>query len=145
MLIEQKKVDTWLCTIGGKNIAIANNRLKMLVEQPNTISIVGAPDLYNRMLFLQGKFYPIVNVKPLLTDNADLQVAALVLYKDFDTSLVTYGAIEFDRIPEKILVSDDMSINLTELPTGISGYSLAGFEYVNKKIGVLDVDKIFNL
>lgn len=146
MLIEQKKVDTWLCKIGGESVAIASNRLKMIVEKPKSLNIIGAPKLYNRMLSLQGKFYPIINMRSLLAHQTNMQeVAGLILYKNLATDVVSYGVIEFDEIPQKIFVSDDMAINIDELSGELKALSIAAFEYVNKKVNVLDIDKVFNL
>jgi len=145
MSINNKKVDAWLCKIGGLNFALQSARVQMIVEEPHSIKVLGAPKQYESLLLLQDKFYPIVNFQNILNKELIHDVAVLVPYKDSHTDQIQSGVIEFDSIPERIQVSDDMVIPMSELADEVAGYSLIAFEYLGEKVGVIDVDKVFNL
>jgi len=140
-----KKIETFLCKLGGNSFALPTGRLKMLVEDPEIVGVLGAPKLYNRLLVLQNTFYPIVSVQALIPDATNLEVAALIAYIDKASNKPTHGVIEFDGIPERIQVSDDMQIDVNELPSEFIHLCSVGFEYMHEKIGVLDLDAIFNV
>ena len=43
------------------------------------------------------------------------------------------------------MVSDDMMLPKQDLDSEVAEISLIGFEYLDKKIAVLDIDKLFNI
>jgi len=138
-----KSIDTWLCQINGEHFAIPTKRLRMLIEEPETISVLGSHPLFHRMLMLQNQFFPLLENNYYFSVEAEYSVAALVPYIHPETKIMNYGALELDDAPTKIVVNDDLLISLEELDELNAKLSVAAFNYGDRKVGVLDIDNIF--
>jgi len=145
MSTNTKVVETWLCHIGQHAFALPASRVKMIIEDPDKINILGAAQNYQNLLLLQDKFYPILNSSAIFSSAQDLKVAVLVPYRDKPSNQVEYGVLELDDVPIKIHVNDEMAINKSELTQEVAEFALMGFNYDHKAVGVLDIDTLFNL
>lgn len=141
-----KKATAWVAKMNREWVAVGNFQIKMLLEEPEFISVVGAPERFEKAVFLKGNLYPVFNSKLFSSKSIskNRRSIGLVIFFNEKTQQAEYGALEFESIPQKVSVSDDMEISKNDIDSKLTSFSKTAFKIKNQEILLLDLDKIFN-
>jgi chemotaxis signal transduction protein len=150
--IKEKTAQAWIAKIHSKWISIGWFEMKMLLEKPKIISVIGAPKHFQELILFKENLFPLVQLNTLLglkkvnkSQDSENSVIGIVTYYNLSTNSAEHGAIQFDNIPRHINVTNELQIDLDQSKSPLKEYSKTLFQYENEKIHVLDLNKIFNL
>ncbi len=102
----------WISQINGHWLAIGGYELKMLSKDSHIINVSGAPRHCHELFLMENKLFPVIDMPYLLGEqkNGDDYVIGLLTYFEQAQQQMLHGAIRFDTIPEKIMVSDEWEV-----------------------------------
>ncbi|MBL4671374.1 MAG: chemotaxis protein CheW [Arenicella sp.] len=144
--VQDKSVSAWLLRINGHAVCVGASELSMLLEAPKTERVLAAPAHCREVMLLEANLYPVVDMSSLLKrEPVDSNAIALIIYKEENETQASYGALRFDSIPERIMVTDDMQIDMDAIDSQLRKFVRAAFKYEDQSVGVLDLSEIFSL
>lgn len=148
--IKTNSIQAWISKIRSTWVSVGLLEIKMLLENPTSIRVIGAPGYFSELLVFKGNVIPILNFETILDQDEnkhsdEYSVTGLVTFYNCRTKKAEYGAIKFNSIPENITVTNDMQVKLNQSNSTLKKYSKNVFQYDDEIIHVLNLNKLFNL
>lgn len=147
---KNKSTTAWVSQIKSTWVSVGRYEIKMLLKNPEITPVIGASRHFSSFLIFKNDFIPIINVDGLLNDTKlnnynQIDIYGVITFYNERTESVEYGAIKFNDIPQSITVTNAMQIDMSQSEDPWREYSKALFQYNDKNIHVLDMNKIFNI
>ncbi len=142
-----KSTTAWISKIQSTWVSVGRYEIKMLLKNPEMTSVIGASRYFDKFLIFKNNLIPVIDIDGFLhyqECNSETNIFGVITFYNHHTCKVEYGAIKFNDIPQSITVTNDMQIDIQQSDDRLTEYSKALFQYDQKAVHVLDLNKIFN-